>query len=816
MRIIRNVIIALLAALLAGGVGFYGYMSRSEEKKGVSINTEELEKLSVLPDIYAYFEGAKINRMEGYTENSASYAGRGDLTILPEDRKLKILITETEDEISGIWYEIRDLSGDNFIERTTVENWQKTDGGVTAVLPIENIIEKGEQYRLTICISGADYPAAYYYCRIIDNSKIGEYLYGMISLAQEFSSKIYNYNDARDLTTYLESNSTADNSSLGHITLENSYNQLTYNNSKITRRGDADLHIKEALGNMAVVSLNSLAVKDYDNGKEEFFDIDESFTMRQGPERIYMMSYDRHMNQIFTGDSDSFSNKNVRLGISDGEGLQVLTDESKAFTAWVSNGSVWCASSADNAAYQVYSTRNTNDDFDGSKSIIRMLKLDSEGNLDFTVSGYMNNGKHEGKTGTALFHFDMDDESVTEDLFIDGYASAGEIIKEETAWSYLNDEDVFYISMGGTFCSVTPEGEETVIVRNPKRIYSSPEHELVAWQKDDRTIDIMNLDSGETDEHRAASGQELKLIGFVGTDMVYGVISESAAPYGNGSRTVLPMERIIIENAEGEQEACYEKPGMVLVDAYIDKSRVHISRAYYDGSSYEDLSEDTLICNDEMGLGGQEGISSSIDNVWGRVYYALLGQESKKSLKPNGVDRLAAESRDVVISKPENRQAFLSYSDGRYAGSYTEFYDAAEAAYEGMGIVTDINDRVIWARADRKDSITIRDIGGLTPVLKDYLAQFDEGRSVAEDGTLLLDCSGMALGQILYFVSKGTPVVAYNYDGSYGFVYGYDTWNISMCWYPGTEYEYTEKIGIQDATAYFESHGNNRFVAFLR
>ena len=50
-------------------------------------------------------------------------AARDSISVLPEDRALNIRIAEYGNTITGISYEIRNLSLDRLIERTQLENW---------------------------------------------------------------------------------------------------------------------------------------------------------------------------------------------------------------------------------------------------------------------------------------------------------------------------------------------------------------------------------------------------------------------------------------------------------------------------------------------------------------------------------------------------------------------------------------------------------------------------------------------------------------------------------------------------------------------
>lgn len=148
-------------------------------------------------------------------------------------------------------------------------------------------------------------------------------------------------------------------------------------------------------------------------------------------------------------------------------------------------------------------------------------------------------------------------------------------------------------------------------------------------------------------------------------------------------------------------------------------------------------------------------------------------------------------------------------------GSFVDFTQAVQAAYDDMGLVTDQDGRVFWVRANRNDARTIKDIQNEVAVIKRYLDEMAQGLEESSDGVKFVNARGCTLNQVLYFVFRGRPVVAYLGNGSYGLIYGYDQYNISCLWFPGTEFAYIEKIGLNDAAAFFTNNGANDFIAFL-
>ncbi len=90
-----------------------------------------------------------------------------------------------------------------------------------------------------------------------------------------------------------------------------------------------------------------------------------------------------------------------------------------------------------------------------------------------------------------------------------------------------------------------------------------------------------------------------------------------------------------------------------------------------------------------------------------------------------------------------------------------------------------------------------------------YLDSFD-GSRVYEDGLILIDAGGCSLSQILYYIDKGVPVIAYVESGQYVLLSGYDQYNVTL-YDPQTQE--TQKMGLNDATEYFKNLQNDFLCA---
>lgn len=816
----------VLAAVFVLAVAGYFSLSlfRQEEEHAMYTSIEDAN----LPVAYIEQFGRKMNRLNGFLSDVPSCAGRGDLSVLPADRNLTVVFDDVHTKVNGIQYEIRSLEGDRLVERTVLEEWTAREGELKAELPIQNLLTENQEYRLTLAIATEEHPAVYYYTRIVwsPDSHAEE----MLQLAVDFSEKTFDYNAAQDLTTYLETDPNTDNSTLGRISLKNSFDMLTWRGLDMQKLGESSMHLRELQGSTGTVEIDYVAVSAGEDGASEYFDVTEAFTMRWTAQRIYMMDYERRVNQIFSGDNEQYSDKRIMLGISDEEELQAVSSPDEKYRAFVANRALWFYDVAEGESTKVFAFRKSEDDLRTSEQShgVKILSVSEEGDIDFLVYGYMSRGNHEGTTGVAVYRYERDGNSLTERLYLPSEQDYESLREEIGTLSYLSEEGVLYLRMDHAVYAVELAGKEYMVVADgltEANFAVSTDGSRIAWQDGDeiygsRKLNVMDLSHGKKDEIVPAENLVIRLVGFVGTDLVYGLAASGEEFKSGGRVTGIPLSAIEIVGTDMQLETRYEKPGIYLDEVEIRESRVHISRVKKDGNTYLPVEEDTLVCNEAVLCDPLDGIGYLADSVFGRKYFVQLDESVSRSrnIRTHVPKKVVAEENNVMLLRtdrePEHR-SYQAYSRGRLQGSFVTFADAVTAANAGMGLVTDETGNVLWSRIDRNTTKTVRDLPEKIQEIKGYLSDLASGMEISEDGMRLFDARGLTLNQVLYFVSEGWPVAAYPGDGTWGLIYGYDTFNISWCPNPEAEELITEKIGLNDAAAFFEAAGETDFVCFL-
>ena len=337
-RLLQRIGILFVIFIAAGAGYFYWMFNRTGESDTVYTSMEESE----LPVVYMNVLGREMNCLHGYVQEMDSAGLRDSLTVLPDDRNLDIRIARCQGNVTGIYYEIRTLDQSRLLERTSVENWTEGENGTEAFLPIQNLLEQDQEYLLTLTVETDVNGAVRYYTRIVwtDNTKVQQ----MVDLAAEFSAMTFQPEQASWIAPYLESDSTGNNSNLGRMNIHSSSAQITWGGLFVEPAGEVFVSLKELNGDMASVTLEYLAIRrpPEDPEQVEYYEVEDSFTMRWGDPRIYMMDFERRTDQIFTGSQDLFTGSRILLGITGADQLQAEKSPNGKIAAFVTNGDLWC------------------------------------------------------------------------------------------------------------------------------------------------------------------------------------------------------------------------------------------------------------------------------------------------------------------------------------------------------------------------------------------------------------------------------------------------------------------------------------------
>ena len=816
MKTGKKVMILLLVFAAAAMVYFVHPVGKKEEHGVTEYTAMEKAKFPVL---YATMGEREMAPVFGQTDERGVTAGRDSLILLPEDRKLKIRFAGTT-KIQGVRYEIRSLDTEDLIERTRIGSVETSLNGdsenaLSTELPIQNLLDAGKEYLLGVCAELSDGSEAWYYMRITEQDQ--GHANEMLSLAEDFSSKTYKYSDAQSLTMYMETSPTAGSTSLGTVTLKDTFTQLTWGSLGVERSGEAYTKLKELSGNLANVEITS-RVTAKNGEKTENYEVTENFTMKWSSQRIYMMDYERTMTELFTGDTALFSGKRILLGIGNGDGVHAVKSTGGQYTAFVTDRELWVYDSGENVGARVFAFGGAaSDDIRDNvpEHGVEILAVDEDGGIDFIVYGRMNRGTHEGSTGIAYYHYDMGQNALEEKFFIPSSEPYEELKEDLSVLAHRGTNGIFYFYMDHGIYGIDLKSLEYVALASgltKEQFAVSADHSRAAWQEntgiwDSQTIQIMDLDTGDKTQVGGQSGSVTRILGFVGNDCIYGTGDSGDYLMSNGRVMGTYLNSIDIVDREMKSVMHYEKPGSWIREVFVDDSRIHMKTVNSRGGFFEAYSEDTLVCNAEILSGKTDDIGWYASDQKGQIMFVQLDRDvdaSKKKIRQTS-PKLAESSSTVkpIAAAACKTTEFYAYGRGRFLGRFVDFADAAQAAYDHMGFVTAGRDRTIWVRGNRASAFYIRDLTAGSALLERYRDSFEKNQTM-EDGTFLLDASGSSIVQVLYFVGQNIPVLAYTGEGACMYLTGYDQTHVRV-YHP--ESGTTEVLSMETANQMFGAAG---------
>lgn len=809
--------ITILAVVFLAAIGIYIVISLRNMNQSQTVYTAM--NPPTLPVVYTDLFGIERNRLTPYRQEMDPDTAREALTVLPQDRQLKVYCEGYGIHPVKITYEIRSLDQEQLVEKTELESWDTNGEEDIAVLPIQNLLLPGKEYLLHLMLETERHGNIHYYTRIIYPEN--DYAQSMMELARSFSTKTFSEREAAELVTYLETTATADNSSLGNVTIKSSFSQLTWAGLKMELVGEMQVNLRELDGIMGQVEVSYQVRRIAEDGEEELYDVDDYYTMKWSEKRIYLMDFNRVTNQIFSGHPDLFSGRRILLGIGNDDVVSQARSDNGQYRAFVFNRDLWCYDQEEKQAVKIFSFRDSTDT-SGRSDIrqhgIKILSVEDNGNVEFLVYGYMNRGNHEGYQGIGLYGYSGDG-TITERFFIPSSKSFDRIKQDVEVLSFYNGEGMLYLYQDRGVLGIDLHSKEYVVVADnltDGRFVISEDKSRLAWQEEENsegldTIHVFDLSSGTKQEIKTKDGSVLRILGFVQRDLVYGLARPDEMWVLNGRNEELPMYALEIIDENLEIQTRYERSGYYLASAFVEDARIHVDRLVkLDQHQYAYHDSDTIVCNEPSEKTYMEGIGWYASETRRKLYFIQLAQEVGSGDKVK-----VTMSRELTYDQSEelyldagyqnSGMVFYAYGRGKLQGVYMDFSDALRAAYEVMGFVTDGKQRILWDRVDRDTIRNIRDPLSAAGELLMNIEGLEKGEQIGEN-LFVLDARSCTLSQILYFIGQGIPVVAYAESENYLLLSGYDQYNVTI-YNPLTGESI--KMGLNDANEYFNRYRND-------
>ena len=695
-------IASITAAFFLGlmGMGYYLMAGNADSTAHMASAT--------LPLIYLERGGRSFNLLHGYTESMDAAYIRDAVLPLSDDRTISIRIESPDTSVRNVYYEVRSTNMERLIEDGELTDLQRDGDEIRADFQLMDLLEEGEEYLLVLRLELEQGREVWYYTHLsnIPDTHLDECL----DFVDTIHNALFDKNNTVSIAQYMETDSTADNDTLDHVTIHSRYNQMIWADMDVQPpSGEVRTYITEIEDSVASIRLEYEVDYVNENGETESYEVTEAYRVRYTDQRMYLLNYDRKTDRIFDPSLDIFSDTAINLGILNTE-VEYRKNEEENIVGFVQNGQLWSYDAAQNKLALVFGFREGSD-LRGSydEHGIRILDVSESGSMNFLVYGYMNRGTHEGETGIALYTYDALANSVEERVFIESSRSFAALEAELGELAYVNNDQQFYLFLDGNIVRIdlnTLEYENIVTDIEEESCMVSSDGRFAAWHQENSlyesgAVTVLDLETGTGRTVSAQDGYYIQALGFMGTDFIYGEARQSDVQQDIAGNTVFPMGRVVIQDQNGNElrTSDYESLGKYVVSISIENNRISLScvQRSADGN-YTETSPETITRRD---VENAEKISLETRNSGDkkREYYFTLseghGSGRLRRLTPEQV--LFEGSRSLALGNETADERYYAYGfDGSFLGAYTKANAAILEAYDAIGREADAAPVWIW------------------------------------------------------------------------------------------------------------------------
>lgn len=752
-----------------------------------------------LPTISFDMKGREVNTLVGHVREMNVTAMRDTIAICDKENALTVRLHHNEKVIDKLKYEIYSLDGKNLLHEDSVEEVKDA-----VSISVGKVLSGNEEAVLKLTLYVEETPI-YYYTRIIKDkdNRLQECVDYVLGLHGDILKK----QNTQAIKKVMESNAQGNNRTLQQVTIHSDLDHVLWGNLKPEILGEVQVDITEAKEAYTSVLLTYQVRCAGDNNEEEIYKVREFFKVAQGKERIYLIEYNRSLEEVFQTSNVVLSSKGVILGLAD-ENLQYKVNERETIVAFVQANELWNYNKDEDAFSLIFSfaesekedVRNHTD-----KHTIQILSMDDNGNMTFSVCGYMNRGMHEGESGIAVYFYNQSQNCVEEEAFIPSTESALVIQEDVYELAYYNkNRDVLYVIADGMLVKIDmQENQKSVLMDGLQKgqYVTSEEGHLLAFQKTENgkvSTEIWDFSKDTKREVPAGEGETLIPLGFLGKDFVYGISSQLGVAQDATGAGVQPMHRIEIRNEKNKVVKSYEESGVYTFSASIKDNMITLKQGVKNGDAYKQISED-YITNNEASANGD----ISLDSYWTDlketqlrfVFSKGIRDKKAKSLKPKQVIQ---EIPTVLEFESEaDQEQFYVYGHGGQAGIFENAAEAIQLADTLSGVVIspkgnyvwEDGNKVSWYRNFNVSRFTVNDgesqLAACVRKILSYekadadisavwgsqsVEQILSERSEAE----AIRFRGSSAKDMCYLIDKGTPVIAMKDNSKAVLLIGYD------------------------------------------
>lgn len=737
---------------------------------------------ATLPQVDFSYNGFGVNPLIGYKEEMDITTMRDTITPVVKGRAV-MEIEAYDNEISAVNYFLYTLTGEELLAEGSADTVSEE-----VTLTFDEALLTEERALVVELQIGEE--SIYYYTRVADSSECN--LTECLEYVFDFHENALAKAENKGIGTAIEPSDAGDNTTFQHVTINSDYDHVTWGDLNPMVVGKERWHIVEMNETFTSVQLEYEVSCNGEENETDTYKVKEFFRVRLSAGNMYLLNYDRTMEQIFEGSKNILSEEGILLGIAPYDVPYMVNDDG-TIVSFIQGDEVWNYNQNTeeiSLLFSFMSAENTDTRNMTSEHEMKLLAMDEAGNTTFAVYGYMNRGVHEGRVGAAIYYYDIETNGISEVVFIPSNKSAS-IAKEELGKLvyYSTDKELLYILVDGALYEVDMklDYKDTLVegLEDGQYVVSEDGH-LVAYQTEGdlytaQGIVIKNLKSGEEYTVEVAEGETIRPLGFINEDFVAGTAKVSDQGKTISGEETLPMYKIEIRDIDGQIVKTYESETEYVLDTEIDGPMLTLHRVVKSGSTYVSTQANYIANNEEQKESNisLESYSTELKETQMRLTFADgIKSLTAKVLKPK--QTLSDKASMVEFSDEKLTDRYYVYTLGELQGIYKNAGYAVQEADSLCGVVVTSDLEYVWERGNR---YLVYAISGEDTLLNTIQTQLAAGSPALEvlnkvsDGKAF-ELTGCTTEEMLYLINKGTPVVGIVDKDTNVILTGYDETNV--------------------------------------
>lgn len=691
----KKKIIIVITIFLILGIGVASALvfnnSSEEEKK----QTETIQ-VAKLPTLQAIYNKQVIGTIDGYTMDMNQQFLRDVIIPTSSAKEVSMVLETNKNEVKSIQYEISAMEDGRLIDGGEIAEFKENNGKINFSYRTSTILEPRKEFFIKFIVSTKQHKTINYYARTMVVEE--EFVTEQIAFAKDFSDRTFDEDKAKKLALYLETDSKLANDNLGQTTIKSNYSMLVWSTIDPIKTTDTSITIKEICikdsGQAATYTMNYQITATNEDKRGETYNVAETITVWTCAGKLYVLAYDREVNQVWEANANNVGDSFIDLGIQNQTEIDFVESENQQHLAYALNGSVYVLDATKKQIKPLYELKAQNsEELNNTKA--KAINVDDKGNVNYMVYGYSKVAEHAGKNGISIMHYDNETKNTTELVFIPCPNPASILDKQMSKLCYIGD-GTLYLMLDKSVYYANLETKEwgTLIKDMEEGSYAvSDDGTVLAYNTNGRvrgssSITIVNLANGQKDTIEAGT-DEIAVCGYTGENLVYGL--------GKKEENVkfFPIYKLVILDSALKEVKTYEQKNVLIKEVEITDAIIHMKR----WKNGKDIDDDQLLDNTESKIPMAKS-SYYLDNVKQRELAISFTNNLDVGVKLGIASQANAiynrYSEMEATFEPISETQYYVYGYGKFQGVYENKNDAIKAARDVYGLVTNANGEKIW------------------------------------------------------------------------------------------------------------------------